>query len=579
MVNILSKTIKCIEKKIKLKNYVYSTILALKSVTLENHYPKDYISKNGNTLYDFDRVITRMEACNTSVTYESYDKADMEAGAVITSYSMLDSNSCNNHCLCALCASKKRNRILSKIDPYIKTLIKMNAHFYMITATIPNYHVEQLGEAYDHLRRSWTDFVKMGQIRLNNGRSNGEASKFYGSVMSIEIIPSKEKADYFHVHAHILVSTHSKLDYSVISPEKRKELKEIYGHGYNAIPKHEFITNAKSFIRDRAGNNVQDISGFDIPASKITQEWFDCSGAINFRIDKIKEGMVYSKKRNKWEYKTIEMQIPEIIKYESKPWAFKNSINLFRAWDAVSGKRRITMAGVFTRKKRSLWKKLLVYHGLENYFNEYNIDSENQVSKSKVLPFVWDEKGHDYYISKKSFAKEIYKYPGLVKSSRQLRAKILNWYMSEFHKLKKKIGKIDNKKWIKKKRVLQGYVTQVNKYINTELIRVCMAYDGDSLPVVKCIFEHLGIDKKVYDVKVEPFQDDLFKSVEAEIIKQKSQFIKEHHKINLKIVSGIESEYKEWFNDCPDKRYRFDAVTYQEIEDVEKWGIANNTKF
>ena len=75
MNNILSNAIKCIEKKIKLKNYVLSTIVALKSVTLENHFPKDYISPNGNTLYDFDRVITRMEACNTSMTYEAYDKA------------------------------------------------------------------------------------------------------------------------------------------------------------------------------------------------------------------------------------------------------------------------------------------------------------------------------------------------------------------------------------------------------------------------------------------------------------------------------------------------------------------------
>lgn len=577
MNNILSKTIKCIEKKIKLKNYLFSTVLSLKSAILEDHFPKDYISKNGNTLYDFDRVISRMDTCNTSIVYKTHDKADTQNDLVYQAYDMIDSNACNNHTLCPVCASKKRSRILYQINPYIKSLLKMDAYFYMITATIPNYHVDQLGDAYDYLRNAWTDFVKKGQKRKDGMRSNGEANKFYGSVMSIEIIPAKEKTDYFHVHAHILVAARRKLDYSIITKEKRKELKEMYGYGYGAIPQHEFIKNAKSFITDKNGDRVHDLSGFDIPASKITQEWYDCSGAVNFRVDSIKDGPVYSKKRNKWEHKTVEQQIPEVIKYESKPWEFKNSVNLFKAWDAVSGKRRITKAGIFTKRNKNHWKKLLKYHKLTNYFNEFNIDSDNIVSESEIVPFIWDEKGNDYTVYEKSFAKTIYQYPGLVKTSRQLRAKVLNWYMSEFHKLKKQIGKIENREWIDKKKSLQLWVTELNKYINTELIVSCMKYKG-SMPIIKSIFEHLGIEQRVFNMKIEPFQDNLFKDIEGEIIANRKEFIKDHHKINLVIDEGIDKRILDTVKNGSDKPLpRIEPLRPYDIDNIKIWQVAKST--
>lgn len=576
MDNIITSTIKCIEKKIKLKFYAFSTIQALKSFSILDHFPKDYISKNGNTIYDFERIITRMESCNTSMVYKAHDKADMSTGDTYRAYDMIDSNACNNHTLCPLCASKKRNRILYQVDPYIKTLKKMDAFFYMITATIPNYHVDQLGEGYDFLRRSWTDFVKKGQLRKGSSRSRGESSKFYGSVLSIEIIPSKEKKDYFHIHAHILVSTRHKLDYSVISPEKRTELKNIYGNGYGDIPEHEFINNAKSFITDRQGNRIKNLSGFDIPASKITQEWFDCSGAVNFRIDHIRDGMVFSKKRKAWEYKTVEQQIPEVIKYEGKPWEFKNPVNLFRAWDAVSGKRRLTKAGVFTRKKRNYWNKLLRYHRLKDYFNEFYIDSDNIVSESKIVPFIWDDQGKDYYINKNSFARTIYEYPDLVKRSRQLRAKVLNWYNDNFNRLKKQIGKIDNLKWINKKKSLQSMVSLLNKYIGTQLIENCIDYDGKE-PIVEGIFEYLGIDKKVYNIKVEPFQDNLFNDIESEIKNNLYTHIRKHHKINLVIEPGIEKRREDYIRSGENKKpRRVEPLRPWELFKPEEWQVSQN---
>ena len=234
------KNIKSVQKKESLKKHLNNTVDLLKTIPLDSIYSDDYISPSGNTKNDFKRLIDRVSRCSDHGTIQHSTIASRTTGEITDTYKTVESNRCNIYTMCPICASAKRARITEELRPYLETAKEISGiNFYMATITIENSF--DAGQAYNHLRKSWTDFVKMGQRRDGATRSAGEAAKIIGSLLSIETVEGKEPGSY-HVHGHALIVANEKIDYQVYDQDKRRDLEKIYG---SHIPDNELIKTLK----------------------------------------------------------------------------------------------------------------------------------------------------------------------------------------------------------------------------------------------------------------------------------------------------------------------------------------------
>jgi len=352
------------EKKEKFKKYSLFIADQLQKIDLSTEYGKNYISKNGLTIHDYSDLIKKISTCGNNSKYVQSDKIDND-GLVKTGFSLVETNACHVYSLCPACASAKRSSIINSIKPYIKTAeIMDNTYLYMATITIKG--TKNASHDYEKLRSSWTEFTKLGQRRKNGIRSIGEASKFLGTVLSIEVVPENIVTDNYHVHGHILILASKKLEYVVYDQKKKSALHKIHG---STIPKSELDKIALKTITDLNKKNTK------IAVSKISHEWHDCSGDINIHIAPIKQRVIKGKK------KSVENQLYEIIKYETKPWELSPE-KMIDTYTALKGKKRITKSGIFTKNKSSKkeWYDLLEYHGLVSMFNNMitpEVEDEN----------------------------------------------------------------------------------------------------------------------------------------------------------------------------------------------------------
>lgn len=505
---------KSIEKKEKRKLNSKDLAVKLSEVDLNSLFPSYYISPNGKTINDFRRMISNLCSCQSSVLYNVKKQVNTTTGEISERWRTMEMNACSNYSLCPSCAAMRSQKISNDIKPHIMTAKKMSGfNFYMLTATIENYHSKDSGEAYDKLRTGWTRFMKMGQLR-ERGRSRGEAAKIKGYVMSIENVPSKSKKGYVHVHAHILVLVKGKLDYSVYDQEKRRKLEKKYGKGN--IPTSKLHAIANNFLIDTRGSininmfdtgvsYVRTPEGEKIPASKISQEWYNATGCYNFHVAPITERKIRNQKTGKLELRTIESQVSEVIKYEIKSWEFENPEHLLYAWESVSGKRRVTKGGIFTGRGKDKWFSLLRQYNLERYFMEFYEENEDfddslEELEPEIFQILYDKQKQEYVQAEEiGSLQQLYKDKLLVSKVKGLRCKALNTYRLHFNDLKKQIGTIPNKEWIEKKQRLRDSLSFVCEEINDYFIRKSF----------------LKAAKRY--ITAEPYQLDLFKDVRAEI--------------------------------------------------------------
>jgi hypothetical protein len=462
------------EKKEKFKKYSHKISEELKKVDIIGHYGYDYISENGTTINDFSDLIKKLSSCGNNSKYQIESKIDGD-GLINEKYKLVETSSCHCYSICPACASTKRSKIISSIKPYVNTASIMNLNLYMVTITIDGS--SDISGDYTRLRDSWTNFVKMGQMRENK-TSHGEASKFLGTVLSIEIIPEQKDTTKYHVHGHVLVLAKEKLQFTIYDQKEKAKLSKIYG---NKIPKHLLDTIALKTI-DSDGLNKKNQK---MAVSKISHEWYKSSGAINIHVAPIKERVIKGK------VKSVESQLYEVIKYETKPWEL-DGIKLFDVFAATRGKKKITKSGIFTNNKRysKIWIDLLESHGLKSYFEtllkgtiepEVTEDTEDilQVIHSS-LEFDYNSENERYQTtySKKTFDHlQTTEYKDYLKD----KAKIICIYKANLknhiidlieNRNKSKVDPefiFDKTKWINQKKNLQNNMRDSIKKITLEI--------------------------------------------------------------------------------------------------------------
>jgi len=377
--NITPK-MKIVNKISKMKEKNKKTIEKLKSVDLQKEFGEDYISPHSyNTIYDIERFINRMENCSGSLHLQTNDKQE---------FKILEKACCNVHSVCTICASAKRNKIQSEIRPYIETMQKMDFKFYMLTATIKN--VENAGDGYEDLRNFWTTFTKKGQKR-EKGKSQGEAAKFEASIFSLETVKDNSEDSLFNVHAHVLIVSRYNLDYRVYDKALKEQLAQKYGYGN--IPKEELSKIALDYIieYDENGNEIK------LPASKIQKEWYSATGGAGKNID---VQPIYEGKWVNGRQMSLEKQLYEIIKYETKPFEVDNPIDLIKIWDSVSGKHRTTKSGLFTMRKLEEWEDYLYDYDLyDEFWTMYYKESEfsDILTEENTESYVWNKPENEMF--------------------------------------------------------------------------------------------------------------------------------------------------------------------------------------
>ncbi len=497
MINIQLNHIKSLSKLEEHKKDENSIVNKLFNIDVNEYFDSDFISPNGNTIHDFERMIKRLGSCNTSMVYDYAEHANAENGDVKSRYKLVETNACNNYTLCNSCAKARSQKLYSNLMPYVKTLKKMPVNFYMVTLTIKNNPVAKSGEAYQLLRDSWTSFVKMGQNRKDGRRSRGEASKIIGYSMAIEASADSVRMGYAHIHAHILVVTtrDNPINFVVYDQEKIKPLNKKYGK--KRIPQAELDEIVLQHLKNVDGTIVTN-GEKPIPASKISQEWYAATGntAMNIDVKLIKDGPVWSKKRKRMEYRDLESQIQETVKYPVKTWEFGEVDDLLYLWDSIQGKKRLTRGGVFSKRNLKEWVQHLERHKLTNYFKEFYIESDSNIFDEieghefldrSYIPVVWNERKFKFCSpDDSSLFGEDYEFNfdlGALKKLRSLRSKALNVYRKHISVLKLKIGTVKNVDWIiEKESLVKEYKYTVRKIHSLVTFATSFVKFAKSLP-------------------------------------------------------------------------------------------------
>jgi len=448
------KSIESVEKKEKLLGYSKRVVSGLAAVDLSSAFSSDFVSKNGNTINDYRRAIDRLAACSSTMSIDYASGYDSMTGEVIDRYQVVDPHRCNLYALCPVCASSRRARVFQELNPYIKTLQKMPLFWYLATITIKSCADPVV--AYDSLRRSWTAFTKKGQKRTR-GRSHGEAGKFVGSLLSIEV--TKSEGGLYHVHGHALIVADKRIDYTVYSQTKKRELEKIYG---NNIPENELVKIVNDYIVDEGGHIV--------PLSKLSGEWYGSSGCYNFHCAPIVQNDFVA-----GVYKTIESQLYEVVKYTCKPWELE-PVELLALYDALQGKRKITRSGVFLKRNRSDWYRLIVKYGLQKTWRDFSSMRVDDFYDPDELDFI-DRRVISLHYDGKVFVQNGEKsysdyivYKSCKKGYDIERCKLLNEYRSVLSVLKREIGVIDNASWVDKKEILVDTFRKKSKVLKLKFL-------------------------------------------------------------------------------------------------------------
>jgi hypothetical protein len=406
------------QKKESLKNYSLIVSRKLRSIDLKKQFGVNYISANGHTIFDYQDLVKKLSKCGNEETYLNSDY--IENGIVKEGIKKVNSCACNIFTLCPTCASKRRSELIREVKPYLKIAEKMPVHLYMGTITISDSN--DPAADYDKLRKSWTRFIKMGQLRNRKSgkRSKGEASKIIGSILSIEIVPVIG-SDRYHVHGHNLMVCNAPLDYTIYNQDKKKELEKIYGKG--EIPQNliDSIITKKISIPDAIDCGLIDK---EIAVSKLSEQWHKASGAINFWVTPLRERVIKGK------LKTIDNQLYEIIKYTTKIWEL-DPVEILKLWDTIHNKKRLTKSGIFTQSitYKNIWIDLLRENNLIDEFKtmckQDRIEIGFSVNEVTRQVFNYDTYCYDYILEECDYS---YLNSPEYENYLSLRAKIINKY-------------------------------------------------------------------------------------------------------------------------------------------------------
>lgn len=305
--------------------------------------PAGYVSETGLTLSDITEKIEKLSECASII--ELRDSFVQQGDSFEQVMKVAAANFCKQPVVCPVCAdrmqARRRARFNDPIRKQAEAVENGQRYAYMITYTVKDG--DSLSERMEHLKVGKKNFRKMGQRRGRDRRSRGEAAKIKAAISTVEIKRGKN-SNGWHVHSHDLVFTDSPIDYQVYDQDKKRKLDQKYGR---KIPAEK--------LRSAALQTVY-FQGEQVPASKVSIEWFKATGgdSMSISIDKIRHipKTATGKKKRMFQKMTfvesVAYQAKEVLKYPAKmPTELKDISDSLTILNETYNKRMTATYGEF----------------------------------------------------------------------------------------------------------------------------------------------------------------------------------------------------------------------------------------
>ena len=250
----------------------------------EKIYNREYISYNGLTASDLLGKIEKIGSCCSILELRKKTESD--------EYKISNANYCQQHLVCPQCAKVVQHKRRGKFHEAIEKATKHFPFAYHVVFTIkdgPN-----LSDRIDFIKDSLKRFRTMGQKREGDKRSGGEFSKVKSGLMAYEI-KKGDNSGMWHVHAHSLLFTSEKFDYSIYDADMKRDILSRAG---GIVNKYELSGAVKQSIN---------FEGENVPVSKLSAEWFKATEGDSINIKVIP---IYGKE--------IVKKSNEVLKYITK---------------------------------------------------------------------------------------------------------------------------------------------------------------------------------------------------------------------------------------------------------------------
>jgi len=292
-----------IDKMQKLKSYsrrVTENISECK--TLKNLHPF-HVGTTGLTRQDIYDKVEKAKSCCDIVEIKEFIPQD--GGE--SQFKISNANYCNIPSMCPICGTTKQSKQRRGLADGIAAACEEYPYVYMLTFTVaPD---KNLNRQMNHLKKSFRRWAKLGQKRNVYKTTQGNRTLIreyydggqYGLVragfLSYEIIRG-EGSGQWHVHAHALVWTVERLEYSYFDQDKKKALVKFYDvKNIHELP--DRIT-AQAVEPDKWIT----FNGKRVPAAKMKQERYNCTGNsihLDVRLVGYKDGatMMFKEKDKK----------------------------------------------------------------------------------------------------------------------------------------------------------------------------------------------------------------------------------------------------------------------------------------
>lgn len=234
-----------------------------------NGLPPLHVGVTGLTRQDiFDKVEKARSCCDIVEIKEFIPENGGESQHKIS-----NGNYCNTPAICPICATTKQARQRRGLADGIKAACEKYPYVYMLTFTVaPD---DNLNRQMNHIKKSFRRWCKFGQKRYPKNRPHyydrGEYGKARAGFLSWEI-KRGENSKKWHVHAHALVWTADRLDYSYLDQDKKKHLMRLYRTD-NFFSLSERIQSEA--VKPDCWVNLD---GKNMPAAKINREWHAATG-------------------------------------------------------------------------------------------------------------------------------------------------------------------------------------------------------------------------------------------------------------------------------------------------------------
>lgn len=365
-----------IKKLNQLKALSVELSARIRSAAPLSTFVPSFVSRNGLTYSDLSERIERVAGCASIVELKETwspgisgrsGAADLEQVLTVSA-----ANYCKQHTICPVCADRSQARRRARFDEPIRrqvSEVKEKKKFaYLATYTVTDG--PDLAERLEHLKESKRNFRLMGQ-RRKGGRSLGESGKIKAAISTIEI-KRGDNSKLWHVHAHELVFTDERLNYSVYDQCTKLQLQERFGKW---IPKSEL---EKAIVKKVPFRNELK------PVSPVTEQWLQATGgdSIDLDIEPIRHvpAAARGKKRRMYRKMSFEdsvaYQAKECLKYPTKPGDL-DPLDSLRVIDDTYNKRMVATYGEF----RAI--------GGDDYTDEAEPDENTFV-------LVWDKDARQY---------------------------------------------------------------------------------------------------------------------------------------------------------------------------------------